>query len=160
MVAYVIAPTVASMLLEFFQEQCSANPSGAYQPWDAAVGYWLKARGVQSYLPYRQYGEHGGIANPEHARAGLGRPHQADALAGPLAFIPLYAHGSLMTLLRVRLRARLWGWVRLLAGRSLAWHDLLRTEPLRMFSFVAGRLMVTPHRHKFTNKDKGLMSPK
>jgi len=149
MVAYVISPTVATMMLDFFEEQCTANPSGAYAPWDAGVGYWLKARGVESYLSYRQYGEHGGIANPEHSKSGLGRPHQADTLTGPLAFLPFYACGSFATFLTVRLRARMWGWVRLLAGRSLAWHDLVRTKPIRMFSFVAGRLMAPPHLHRF-----------
>jgi hypothetical protein len=147
MVSYVVSPAVATMMLEFCEEQCVANPSGAYAPWDAGVGYWLKTRGVESYLPYLQYGEHGGVSNPEHARAGLGRPHQADALAGPLAFLPPYAQGSLITFWRVRLRARVWGWARLLAGRSLTWQDLIRTEPLRMFGFVVGRLMAKPHRH-------------
>lgn len=148
-VAYAISPAVARLMLEFFDEKNRANPSGDYYPWDAEIGYWLKARGVQSFLPYRQFGEHGGIANPEHAKAGLGRPHQADALAGPLPFLPMYAKGSLIRFLRVRLRARAWGLIRLLAGRSLAWHDLVRTEPLRMINFAVGRLLTQPHCHRF-----------
>jgi len=41
--------------------------------------------------------------------------------------MPFYARGSKATLLRVRLRARdLRGGARLLAGRSLSWHDLVR----------------------------------
>ena len=147
-VAYVIAPAVAMMMLKFFEEQCIVNPSGVYAPWDAGLGYWLKARGVESYLPYRQFGEHGGIANPEHSKSGLGRSHQADALKGPLAFMPFYARGSKATFLRVRLRARIWGWARLLAGRSLSWHDLVRTKPLRMFGFAVGRLLIAPHIHR------------
>lgn len=147
-VAYVISPAVACMMLDFFDEKCSANPSGAYYPWDSAVGYWLKARGIESFLPYRQYGEHGGIANPEHAKAGLGRPHQADALAGPLAFLPMYAQGSVVSFLRVRLRARVWGWIRLLAGRTVALNGYRRFESLRMFGFAVGRLLVPFHSHR------------
>ncbi len=93
MVALLIPPMVARALLEFFDEQMGNNPAGEYVPWDARVGYWLKERGMQSYIPYRQYGEHGGIQNPEHRVAGLGRQHRADVLDGDLCFMPAYAQG-------------------------------------------------------------------
>ncbi|MES3001692.1 MAG: LPS biosynthesis glycosyltransferase [Pseudomonadota bacterium] len=141
MVALLVPPRVASMLLDFFQEERIRNPTGVYSAFDTRVGYWLNARGVECFLPYRHYGEHGGIGNPEHALAGLGRPHQADCLHGSLAFLPPYAQGSQLRFLCVRLRARLWGVLRLVSGRLLAWRDLSRVHSLAILRFAAGRLV-------------------
>ena len=151
MVAYTLSPRVARLLLQFFDEKCQANPTGVYEPWDAELGYWLKARGVESYLPFRQYGEHGGISNPEHSSAGLGRPHQADVLVNSLHFMPLYAGNRFSRYLAIRMRARIWGWIRLLAGRSLAFHDVYRTEPMDMLRFAVGRLLRLPNYRPLTN---------
>lgn len=139
MVALVVPQRVASLLLRYFEEVLTANPLGAYLPFDTQVGYWLMARGIESYIPYRHYGEHGGIGNPEHARAGLGRPHQADVLQGRLAFLPTYAKGNVLRYWRMRIRARLWGILRLAAGRLLAPHDLARQPKSTMLRFALGR---------------------
>jgi len=139
MVALLIPPRVAALLLQFFDEELQANKLGYYSPFDAKVGYWLKDRGIQSYIPYRHYGEHGGIGNPEHATAGLGRQHQADVLQGKLAFFPIYAKGSRLIFWRTRMRARLWGILRLISGRLIAWHDLARSDRSKMIRFVVGR---------------------
>jgi hypothetical protein len=141
LVATLIHPTVATMLLEFLEEQLAANPRGEYSPFDTKIGYWLKDRGVESYIPYRHYGEHGGIGNPEHARAGLGRPHQADVLQGPLAFLPAYAEGSLMKSWATRTRARVWGLLRLAAGRYLTWSNFRRSERRTMVRYAIGRFL-------------------
>jgi hypothetical protein len=140
MVALLIPPKVAELLLVFCREELQRNPRGLYSPFDSQVGYWLKDRGVQSYIPYRHYGEHGGVGNPEHARAGLGRAHRADVLQGRLAFTPLYAAGSALRYWRTRMRARLWGALRLLGGRFLAWHDLVRSDRPPLLRFALGRL--------------------
>lgn len=142
-VAVVIPPTVAALLVEFFEEEVAANAAGNYRPWDSGMGYWLLARGVESYLPYRFYGEHGGLGNPEHARFGLGRNHRADTLQGPLAFLPIYARGSVWRLYQGRLRGRLWGVLRLLSGRFLRWNDLARAKGQRraLLRFAIGRLL-------------------
>jgi hypothetical protein len=145
MVALWIPPKVASALLEFFGEEVETVPPGAYSPFDSKVGFWLNARGIECYIPYRHYGEHGGIGNPEHAVAGLGRPHQADALQGSLTFLPMYARGSRLRYLKTRARARIWGVLRLLCGRTLAWRDLRRAAPMSMVRFAAGRLVVRKH---------------
>jgi hypothetical protein len=142
MVALLIPPKVAALLLEFFEEEIAVNPLGYYSPFDSKVGFWLKARGVESYLTYRHYGEHGGIPNAEHARAGLGRPHQADVLQGELAFLPMYAYGSRMKLWSRRARARAWGMLRLLCGRYLAWHDYKRSHARRILRFAVGRFLI------------------
>jgi len=140
-VALLIPPKVASILLRFFDEEIKINAVGKYRPWDSGMGYWLLERGIESYIPYRHYGEHGGIGNPEHARFGLGRVHRADALHGRLAFLPIYAKGSSVRLWRTRIGARLWGALRLLCGRFLRWHDFRRSDDRsRMIRFAVGRL--------------------
>ena len=150
MVAYAISDTVARTLLHFAQEHQQRHRSGRYSSWDAELGYWLKDRGVDSYLPYRQYGEHGGTGNPEHAAAGLRATDHADALAGPLCFLPAYANGNRLHFFWTRAMARLWGWGRLFAGRTLTWHNLRRTRPLAMGAFAVGRLL-TPLRLEHLN---------
>jgi hypothetical protein len=141
MVALVVWPKVARLMLEFFEAQLAANPQGHYTPFDTKIGYWLMDKGIQSYLPQRQYGEHGGISNPEHARAGLGRPHHADSLANQLMFLPAYAEGSRVSLWRTRIMARAWGWLRLLTGRLISWRDFARSNRGQMIGFLLGRLL-------------------
>ena len=142
MVALLIPPKVASLLLQFFVEEVQAVPIGAYSPFDAKIGFWLKDRGVESFLPYRHYGEHGGIGNPEHVKAGLPRVHRADALQGSLAFMPFYGRGSTFKYLKTRIWARYWGVLRLLVGRLLQWHDFARSDRPRMLRFAVGRLFL------------------
>lgn len=145
-VALLIPQQVAELLLVFFEEELRRDPQGRYSPWDTQIGYWLMKRGVESYIPFRQYGEHGGIGNPEHAKAGLGRAHRADALWGPLAFMPTYACGSLPRYWRTRVWARVWGVGRLAGLRILAWHDFVRSNRPQMIRFALGRLLLRNHR--------------
>ena len=141
MVALLIPPDVAKLLLVFFQEELQDNPLGRYSAFDARVGYWLKDRGVESYIPYRHYGEHGGFGNPEHETVGLRRAHRADALYGRLAFAPAYATRSRLRYWGTRVGARVWGMGRLALGRFLAWHDYVRSSRLQMLRFAVGRLL-------------------
>jgi hypothetical protein len=146
-VALLIPPSVAALLLEFFEEELRVNAAGTYRPWDSGMGYWLLARGIESYLPYRHYGEHGGVGNPEHAKFGLGRAHRADALQGKLAFLPVYARGSVLKFQATRLRGRLWGFLRLVTGRLIRWCDIARADGTRavLLRFAIGRLLVNRH---------------
>ena len=141
MVALLIPPKVAALLLAFFQEELQNNPPGRYSAFDSRVGYWLKDRGVESYIPYRHYGEHGGIGNPEHETVGLRRAHRADALYGRLAFTPAYATRCQLRYWRTRVWARVWGIGRLALGRFLARRDYARSSRLRMIRFAVGRLL-------------------
>ena len=140
-VAYVISPNVATVLLRFYAEQVRANPDGLYSTWDAEIGYWLKDREVQSYLPIRHYGEHGGLWNQEHRHVGLNRPHRADVLQGSLAFLPAYAHGSHFRYVLIRLQSYAYGLCRLLAGRLVAPHDARRMGLGPMLGFCVGRFI-------------------
>lgn len=139
-VAYYLSPRVASELLQFAETEILAVSPEQYMGWDSRVGFWLNRRGIQTYLPYRNYGEHGGHSNPEHRAAGLRPHHRADVLAGRLAFLPAYARSSRLRFLWIRLRGRLWGLARLVAGRYLAWHDLRRSpERARLLRVAVGR---------------------
>jgi hypothetical protein len=139
-VAYVVWPAVARLLLTFYEQQLEINPSGAYSTFDTQMGYWLKDRGVESFFPLKQYGEHGGLPNPEHRRAGPSRTHRADALQAPLSFLPAYAEGSHARAGWTRLVARAFGWARFLTGRLVPPRDLVRNR-LRTTLFAVRRLL-------------------
>jgi hypothetical protein len=141
MVALYVHPHVAGLMLDFFQEKTSAVSVGEYSAWDSELGYWLKKRCVESYLPYRHYGEHGGIGNPEHKAAGLGRPHQADVLASELHFLPAYAKSCRLRYVVTRVRAKIWGIIRLCAGRVMAVHDIRRGPVRRLIKFLVFRIL-------------------
>ena len=62
-----------------------------YSPWDSGIEYYLRDAGLHNYVPFRNYGEHGGLPNPEHKNNKLSKAHRADVLYGQLAFAPMYA---------------------------------------------------------------------
>ena len=119
-VAYLIGPRAAAALLQFFEEEMSKGDLGCYRAWDTYISIKLRwEKGIRCYLPYRQYGEHGGVANPEHGMNNIRTWHQADILYGPLYFLPDYARGSVMRYKLIRIRGYLRGWYRLLVGKLL-----------------------------------------
>ena len=118
LVAYLLTPTAATSLLRFFDEIVRRTLPGAYSPWDSHLGIFLRRKcGILNYLPVYQYGEHGGVAQPEHGQNGLRAWHQADILARDLEFLPMYARGSHARFLLFRCRAYARGWARLLLLR-------------------------------------------
>lgn len=119
MVATLMGPEVAAALVEFADEEIARNGFETLSPWDTYLQYHLKKKGMRSFFPLRQYGEHGGLPNPEHAVAGMGMKgtHQADVLWGPLHFLPAYAQGSWTRYGLYRARSKLLGAARLLSGR-------------------------------------------
>jgi hypothetical protein len=140
----VFSRSVARLLLDFADETVARLVSGDYMPWDSGLGFWLNQRGVESYLPYKQYGEHGGLPNKEHAAAGLRPHHRADVLASALHFLPTYAQGSRVRYRAARVQAWTWGLLRLLTGRFLGWHDIRRSsEKGRLLRYSVGRLIET-----------------
>ncbi|MFZ9737390.1 MAG: LPS biosynthesis glycosyltransferase [Prochlorotrichaceae cyanobacterium] len=139
-VAYVLTSSAAQALLDFAQTIIAQADPTQYINWDSFVEEFLRERGFRCYVPFRNYGEHGGKPNPEHKRAGLGT-HRADVLFGDLAFRPFYAEGDPHELIwKARLTARLKGLVRLLTGKYLRWKVLLSSNtPWRMLSFAICR---------------------
>lgn len=146
-VAYVVSPTVARWLVDYVRDELQRQGDlTQYSLWDTQFQWHLMGRGALCFLPWRQYGEHGGAPNPEHQRAGvgvakrlrplgllgLGRNHHADVLAAPLTFLPAYARGSRWRLWLTRAEAKTVGWLKLFTGRMVLiqspkpWRERLR----------------------------------
>lgn len=91
MVAYVITPKSARLLIALAaQVEKDPGPS-VYSPWDSGIEYYLRDRHLHNYVPFRNYGEHGGLPNLEHQQNKLSKAHRADVLYGKLSFAPMYA---------------------------------------------------------------------
>ena len=124
MVAYIVTPQSAKCLLELAETITETIVPTTYSAWDSEVDRFLRDRHFKNYIPFRNYGEHGGRPNPEHRQHGLSPVHRADVLYGQLAFMPLYAvKGSkslqYLTYWHTRLQARLKGIGRLVLGKFL-----------------------------------------
>ena len=122
MVAYILTPKAAEYLIELAEEIAKSPGPTTYSSWDSQVEKFLRERQLKNYVPFRNYGEHGGKPNLEHHQRGLSRVHRADVLYGKLAFMPLYVEGEKNTQLQflsARLYARLKGIGRLVLGKFL-----------------------------------------
>lgn len=91
MVAYVVTPQSARLLIALAAEVEKEPGPRAYSPWDSGIEYYLRDGNLHNYVPFRNYGEHGGLPNPEHQQNRLSKAHRADVLYGKLAFAPRYA---------------------------------------------------------------------
>ncbi|KST62781.1 hypothetical protein [Mastigocoleus testarum] len=121
-VAYIVTPQAATYLLELATEIKQKYGTDQYSSWDSTIDKFLRQRNLKNYIPWRNYGEHGGIPNPEHRQNNLSSSHRADVLYGKLAFMPIYAldkNQGKLELMKVRLKARLKGIARLLSARFL-----------------------------------------
>ncbi len=104
MVAYVISAKSARQLIDLAAQVEQDPGPKAYSPWDSGIEYYLRDRGAYNYVPFRNYGEHGGRPNPEHGQNKLSKAHRADVLYGKLAFAPMYAE--------VNGQVNRWQWVK------------------------------------------------
>jgi hypothetical protein len=143
-VAYLVTPEAAGRLLTFAQEIRSEYGETNYSPWDSKLEEFLRKQGFKNYIPFRNYGEHGGIPNPEHLQnrhvwKQISSCHRADTLYGQLAFLPDYA-SSPWDLVKVRCYARIKGLGRLLTGRFLRRAIVQRSSvPWRLIGFAVLR---------------------
>jgi hypothetical protein len=146
-VAYVVNRRVAEILLEFFVHETAQQDPAGYFTFESHMQWWAMGKGAEAYIPARHYGEHGGVANREHATLGAqsrGGNHRADNLAGRLAYLPGYANGSRLRYRRERLQARLLGWGRLLSGRWIVDTNVYRRgwrETVGMYRVGISRLL-------------------
>lgn len=101
MVAYLLSPKAAEILLAHAESIRQDPGPKQYSTWDSAIETKLRASGLESYVPFRNYGEHGGKPNAEHRLANLSSEHRADVLYGPLAFQPPYCEGASLPWLKV-----------------------------------------------------------
>jgi hypothetical protein len=131
-VAYLISSRVGAWLNEYTREELARHGDlTRYSLWDTQFQWHLMGKGATCFMPWRHYGEHGGLPNREHqsagigvakrfrliGRLGLGRNHHADVLYAPLKFLPPYAQGRRHRLWRTRLEAKLTGWLKLFSGK-------------------------------------------
>ncbi len=143
-VAYVVTPVAAIALLELAEQIRLDYGESDYSPWDSQIEGFLRSRSLRCYIPFRNYGEHGGIPNPEHAQnrdrwRQLSSCHRADRLYGELAFLPAYAT-NIWEFRQARLYARMKGLGRLVLGKFLRWKVVRSsTQPLRLVSFALKR---------------------
>ncbi|MEB3268153.1 MAG: LPS biosynthesis glycosyltransferase [Leptolyngbya sp.] len=153
MVAYVITPRSAQAMVDY-ADQIAADPGPtAYSPWDSGLDYYLRDRGFLNYVPFRNYGEHGGISNPEHRnyvhrQRRLSGAHRADVLYGPLCFLPPYAQTHAGTFSRWdyfqgRLYGRIKGLGRLLLGKYLRVPVLRSADRPLLLAWFALRRQLT-----------------
>lgn len=133
MVAYIVTPQSARLLIELAAQVEKDPGPRAYSPWDSGIEYYLRDAGLKNYVPFRNYGEHGGLPNLEHKQNKLSKAHRADVLYGPLAFAPMYAYPKGHTTAQVNrwqwLKGRLYGRIKGI-GRVLL-NKYLRTEVIR-----------------------------
>jgi len=133
-VAYFLNPKAAKILIEYANTIINDDTLNNYSTWDTRLRQFLQARGVNSFVPFRNFGEHGGMPNSEHANKGLEGTHRADRLAARLHFLPLYAQNSSFSFFRIRAKAWTWGVGRLVLGRMTTKESILRQQ--FRFSFI------------------------
>lgn len=135
MVAYVITKHSAWRLIELAEAVAAEPGPEAYTPWDSGIEYYLRDRNFRNYVPWRNYGDHGGMPNPEHSQHNLSTTHRADVLYGPLAFAPSHGHP-----VKERAYGRLKGLGRLLLNKYLR-AQVLRgaAHPAKLLQFAIGR---------------------
>jgi hypothetical protein len=145
MVAYLVTPQTAKYLIELADEIKDKIGPSQYSTWDSEVESFLRSRKLKNFVPFRNYGEHGGIPNPEHKKNGLSRTHRADILYGKLAFLPLYAtEPSSQKYLLERLQGRFKGLIRLVMGKYLRIPVLKGSSvPWRLLRFALQRQITT-----------------
>lgn len=138
MVAYVVTAQSAQLLMDLADGIATDPGPTAYSPWDSGIEYYLRDLNLINYVPWRNYGEHGGLPNPEHRENRLSATHRADVLYGPLAFAPAY--GQAEAVVRARSYARVKGLGRLLLNKYLRWPVLSGSvQPLALLKFALGR---------------------
>jgi hypothetical protein len=146
LVAYIVTPQAAAALCDLVTEITQTHGTGYYN-FDSDIDSFLRARQLKNYIPFRNYGEHGGSPNPEHRRNGMSGIHHADVLYGKLAFLPAYAGSSAkpqIDFLLTRVHARCKGIARLLLGRFLRFKVLKNSStPLRLLKFAVSRHFVS-----------------
>lgn len=142
-VAYIVTPQSAKYLIELADEVTEKIGTNQYSSWDSNIDSFLRQKQLKNYIPWRNYGEHGGLPNLEHQQNNLSKTHRADVLYHQLAFLPMYAtdkNNSQVEFFQVRLQARLKGIARLFLGRFLRIKVIQGSKtPIKLLSFAIFR---------------------
>ncbi len=144
MVAYVVTAKSARRLIDLAAQVEKDPGPRMYSPWDSGIEYCLRDFDLHNYVPFRNYGEHGGLPNPEHGNNKLSKAHRADVLYGKLAFAPMYATADggvrRWDWLKVRAYARIKGIGRLLLMKYLRGEVIRKSQqPMRLIRFAIAR---------------------
>ncbi|MEL6351071.1 MAG: LPS biosynthesis glycosyltransferase [Cyanobacteria bacterium J06627_28] len=152
MVAYVITAKSARALIDLAAQVEKDPGPRIYSAWDSGIEYYLREVDAKkgqphifhNYVPFRNYGEHGGRPNPEHRQNQLSTAHRADVLYGKIAFAPLYAMENNQVKkwdwLKARLYARLKGLGRLVLMKYLRGEVIRKSsQPGRLIRFAIAR---------------------
>ena len=133
-VAYVLNSASAQCWLQVFDEWIKERSLDAYEQFEVIMPIQLRHQyGVRLYIADKSYGEHGGLANPEHTWRGHRAWHQADSLKAPLAYLPTYAQGNQLKYLLIRLRSRLRYAYKFLRGKYFdSWNTYHSLQPPRL----------------------------
>ena len=119
-VAYVVSPLVARYLLEFADQSLATIDPRQWYAFDGYVWQFLDERGIPTFIPFRNYGEHGGWMSPGHRQEGRKLlPHRAECLMGPLHFLPFYARGRTGRFLVVRFLHKLEASAKFVCGKTV-----------------------------------------
>ena len=125
-------------MLEFAEKIGKETNRKVYSTWDSELDSVLRSHKFKNFIPFRNYGEHGGIPNPEHRQNGLSPGHQADVLWGEIAWTPWYAEKY--NPLAIRFKARAKGVTRFLKGNFLRRNTLKNSRvPGRLIRFCLRR---------------------
>lgn len=151
LVGYVVNAAVARILCDFFTDEIDRYGTQTYFTFDSHLQWFAMGKGASAFIPMKNYGEHGGFPNPEHAVYGSPRAgqHRADNLAGRLHFLPQYSHGSILRYLAIRAHSRLLGFGRLLANKWLFSTSVYQNDAVakvRMYGVGLLRLLPSPGR--------------
>lgn len=137
-VAYTVDPEAAGLWLDLLKEHQALRDFSKYYQWDVEMPVDLRRRkGVRLYISMKDYGEHGGIPNPEHRVNGITHWHQAASLMAPLSFIPQYAQGSVARFIFFRARSRARYIYKFLVGKYFDnWKRFASLKPNRPQKFL------------------------
>jgi hypothetical protein len=119
-VAYVVSPSAARCLLALAEQTLAMIDPREYSTWDSNIWPFLRENGIPMFVPLRNYGEHGGLFNPEHRQEGRKLiPHRAECLMGPLHFLPDYSGGRTLRFIGVRCFHKLKALAKLVCGKTV-----------------------------------------
>ena len=77
-VAYVLNHEVANYWLSLYDRDMQHQDTQEYRLWEVYLPIKLRReKGVRCYIPYKMYGEHGGLSNPEHNMRKVRAWHEA-----------------------------------------------------------------------------------
>lgn len=155
-VATLLTPGAAEILVRYADQELANKDLQQHSLWDTSYQWWAMGQQARCFLPYRNYGEHGGIANLEHAASRVGWTHRfpllarckffnnhpAECLVAPLHFLPPYANGSKLSFAIQRFIARSIGFIRFFTGKTATpWSTQLFEYKLRAHYLAALRLL-------------------